>query len=196
MIHLGLFGGTFDPVHYGHLRTIDSARRELKLDRIIVLPNPHPPHKLSEPLTPYVHRKRMLELALAEFPGLEIGDFEEQSSGPAYTTDTVQRVVRSFPPSKYELWLIVGMDSLIELPRWRDPEELFRYARVAVLPRPGFETEQVRPDYLARVVVLQSALLDISATDIRRRIKLGESTRGLLPDPVDAYIREHGLYRD
>ncbi len=195
MTRLGLFGGTFDPVHNGHLRAIDGARRELALDRVILLPNPQPPHKLRDPLTPYVHRKEMLRLALADFPALELGDFEEQSAGPAYTTDTVRRVIRVFPAAAYELWLIVGLDSLIELPRWKDPEDLFRHARVAVLPRPGFALDAVRPEYLARVRLLQTPLLDISATEIRRCIIRGQSVADLVPPAVAAYIREHGLYR-
>jgi nicotinate-nucleotide adenylyltransferase len=194
MTRLGLFGGTFDPVHNGHLRAVDGARRELKLDRVLLLPNPQPPHKLGEELTPYLHRKEMLRLALADYPKLEIGDFEEQTEGPAYTTDTVRRIVRNFPADFYELWLILGMDSLIELPRWKDPEELFRYARVAVLPRPGFAPDAIRPDYITRVKILQTPLVDVSATEIRRRLKCGQSTGELLPPAVAAYIRDHGLY--
>lgn len=194
MTRVGLFGGTFDPVHNGHLRAIDGARHELDLDRLLLLPNPQPPHKLGDPLTPYVHRKAMLRLALADYPGLEIGDFEEQAEGPAYTTETVRRVVRVFPAATHELWLIVGMDSLVELPRWKDPEELFRYTRVAVLPRPGFSPAAVRPDYLARVRLLATPLVDVSATEIRRRLRQGEATAGLLPAAVADYIRQHGLY--
>jgi nicotinate-nucleotide adenylyltransferase len=195
MIRLGLFGGTFDPVHYGHLRTIDGARRELNLPRVLILPNPQPPHKLADPLTPYVHRKEMLRLALEEFPALEMADFEEQAVGPAYTTDTVQRVIASFPErEERELWLIVGMDSLIELPRWKDPEALFRNVRVAVLPRPGFDMSRVNPAYLTRVRLLTTPLLDISATEIRRRLRNRESVVGLIPETVFEYIRTHGLY--
>ncbi len=195
MIRLGLFGGTFDPVHYGHLRPLDEARRELELPRVLILPNPQPPHKLSEPLTPYVHRKEMLRLALEEFPQLEMADFEEQAIGPAYTTDTVRRVIASLPPDQVrELWLIVGMDSLIELPRWKDPEALFRDTRVAVLPRPGFDIARVRPDYLSRVRLLATPLIDVSATEIRDRLRKGESVNHLLPRPVLDYIRAHHLY--
>ncbi|HEY3294846.1 MAG TPA: nicotinate (nicotinamide) nucleotide adenylyltransferase [bacterium] len=196
MIKLGLFGGTFDPVHYGHLKTIDSARRELDLPRVLILPNPQPPHKLAYPLTPYVHRKEMLRLALQEFPALEMADFEEQAIGPAYTTDTVRRVIASLPPEEQrELWLIVGMDSMIELPRWKDPEALFRDANVAVLPRPGFDIGKVDPHYLARVRVLKTPMLSISATEIRERLHRGQSVAGLIADPVRNYIFAHQLYQ-
>ena len=195
MTRLGLFGGTFDPAHYGHLRPVDSARQELGLSRVLVLPNPQPPHKLSEPLTPYVHRKEMLRLALQEFPSLEMADFEENAVGPAYTTDTVRRIIASLPAdAERELWLIVGMDSLIELPRWKDPEELFRNTRVAVMPRPGFDKDAVKPEFLKRVHLLHTPLLDISATEVRGSLKRGKSPDALVPYAVLQYIREHGLY--
>ncbi len=194
MIRLGLFGGTFDPVHYGHLRTVSRAREELGLPSVTLLPNPRPPHKLKVALTPYVHRKAMLQLAVREFPDLTVADFEEQAIGPAYTTDTVKRVIASLPDGPRELWLIIGADSMLELPQWRDPEELFRHANVAVLPRPGFPLEEVDPQYLARVKVLKTPLEDISATEIRRRLQQGESVAGLVPPAVQAYILAHGLY--
>jgi nicotinate-nucleotide adenylyltransferase len=194
MIRFGLFGGTFDPVHYGHLRPIEAARHELELPRVLILPNPQPPHKMREPLTPYAHRKEMLRLALAEFPHLVLADFEEQAVGPAYTTDTVRRVLASLPNEDRELWLIVGMDSLIELPLWKDPEELFRHARVAVLPRPGFAASDVRSDYFARARLLTTPLVDVSATEIRRRLRHGESIKDLLPETVIEYIRRNNLY--
>jgi nicotinate-nucleotide adenylyltransferase len=194
MIRLGLFGGTFDPVHYGHLRTVDAARRELDLPRLLILPNPRPPHKLGEPLTPYAHRKEMLRIALEEFPGLEMADVEEQAAGPAYTTDTVRRVIASLPAGERELWLIVGMDSLLELPHWKDPEALFRDVRVAVLPRPGYEWEQVLPRFRERVRVLHSPLVDLSGTEIRRTLEQGRIPEAGLSSAVAKYIREHHLY--
>ncbi|MFZ5432581.1 MAG: nicotinate-nucleotide adenylyltransferase [Calditrichota bacterium] len=196
MIRLGLFGGTFDPIHYGHLRAIDAARIELVLDRVLILPNPLPPHKLNTPLTPYVHRREMVRLALHEFPGLELADYEEQAIGPAYTTDTVKRVIASLPNIDYELWLIVGMDSLIELPHWKDPEALFRDVRVAVLPRPGFDQEEVQSNYLSRVRILKTPLLDISAREIRHQLKGGVSVDNWLPPEVRNYILKHKLYSE
>jgi nicotinate-nucleotide adenylyltransferase len=194
MIRLGLFGGTFDPVHYGHLMTVDAARRELDLPRVLVFPNPQPPHKLREPLTAYAHRKAMLAIALEEFPDLESADIEEQVVGPAYTTDTVRRVIASLPPGPHELWLIVGMDSLLELPKWKDPEALFRDAKVAVLPRPGFSQDQVDSNFLKRVRLLQTPLLPVSATEIRRRLQSGEPVEEWITPGVYRYIREHELY--
>jgi nicotinate-nucleotide adenylyltransferase len=138
----------------------------------------------------------MLQLALQDFPNLEIADYEERAVGPAYTTDTVRRVVAGLPSdSEHELWLIVGMDSMIELPRWKNPEELFEFARVAVLPRPGFDVQRVQQNYLSRVKILSTPLLDISATEIRRRLRTGEAVSEWIPAAVAAYIQQYDLYQ-
>jgi nicotinate-nucleotide adenylyltransferase len=194
MIRLGLFGGTFDPVHYGHLRTLDAARIELDLTKVQLLPNPNPPHKSVADLTPYHHRKEMLRLALIEFPHLEISSIEEHADGPAYTTDTVQRVLSSLTEKDTEVWLIIGADSLLDLPRWKDPEDLFRNVRVAVLPRPGFDLNLVNKSYLSRVRILHTPILEIAARDIRHCLAAGESVDQLLPTSVQRYILEQHLY--
>jgi nicotinate-nucleotide adenylyltransferase len=166
----------------------------LDLPRVLVFPNPQPPHKLHEPLTAYMHRKAMLKIALEEFPDLELADIEEQVVGPAYTTDTVQRIIATLPSGPHELWLIVGTDSLIELPRWRDPEALFRDARVAVLPRPGFSFRQVDDKYLKRVRILETPQIPMSATEVRDRLRHGGSVEELITPGVLRYIKEHRLY--
>ena len=194
MIRLGLFGGTFDPVHYGHLNPLETARKELNLDQLLLLPNPRPPHKQHLPLTPYVHRRQMLEIALSEFPEFEIADYEETAVGVAYTSDTVRRIVSCLPENTYEVWLIIGADSLVELPLWHNPEEIFELAKIAVLPRPGVDLNQSRPEYRSRVYELHSPLLDISATQIRDLLQAGETPDNLLPVNVIKYIRENGLY--
>lgn len=195
MIRLGLFGGTFDPVHYGHLRTVEAARVELELPEVWMLPNPYPPHKLHLPMTPYAHRKEMLRLALAEFPCLKLSDTEERSKGPAYTTETIRRVIAELPSGDHDLWLIVGADSLVELPRWKNPEELFENARVAVLRRPGVDLTEAPAQYVERVRILNTPLLPISATEIRDAIRSGHPTAQWLPDSVRNYIAQHQLYQ-
>ncbi len=107
MTRLGLFGGTFDPVHFGHLRTIEAARIELGLPEIWMLPNPYPPHKLHMPMTPYVHRKEMLRLALAGFPALRLSDTEEKIKGPAYTTESIRGLFAYLRAGENDLWLII-----------------------------------------------------------------------------------------
>ncbi len=194
MIRLGMFGGTFDPVHYGHLKPIDAARRELNLDRVLMLPNPYPPHKENRELTPYSHRKEMLRLALAEFPKLELADFEESAVGVAYTTDTVRRIIASLPAEERELWLIIGADSLLDMHLWRDPEAIFRDTKVAVLPRPGVDLEKAAPEYRSRVTTLNTPLVDISATQIRNEFRNDSAPTKLIPSSVMGYIRSNRLY--
>lgn len=196
MSRLGLFGGTFDPVHYGHLRTVEAARLELSLPEVWILPNPSPPHKLHMPLTAYSHRKEMLRLALCEFPALKLSDTEERASSPAYTTETIRRVVTELPPGNHEIWLIIGADSLIELPRWKNPEDLFAHARVAVLRRPGVDLRQAPQEYVNRVKLLETPLVPISATEIRVALKEGRDTSAWLPDSVRNYISLHRLYQN
>lgn len=194
MIRLGLFGGTFDPVHYGHLRTVEAARIELDLPEVWFLPNPRPPHKLHVQMTQYFHRKEMLRLALMEFPALKLSDTEEKVSGPAYTTETIRRVVAELPAGEKDLWLIVGADSLVDLPKWKNPEDLFRHARVAVLRRPGVDLREAPPQFVSRVRLLNTPLVPISATEIREAIINGEETTQWLPAAVRNYISEHRLY--
>lgn len=195
MTRLGLFGGTFDPVHYGHLRTVEAARIELGLPEVWMLPNPFPPHKLHTPITPYAHRKAMLALALEEFPLLRISDLEEKVKGPAYTTETIQRVISELPPGGKDLWLIVGADSLIDLPKWKNPEDLFSHARVAVLRRPGVDLREAPSQYVSRVKLLTTPMVAISATEIRDAIRIGLDTSQWLPEKVRNYIAENRLYQ-
>jgi len=194
MTQLGLFGGTFDPVHYGHLRTVEAARVELGLPEVWMLPNPFPPHKLHMPMTPYAHRKEMLRLALEEFPALKLSDTEEEVNGPAYTTETIRRVVAGLPTDEKDLWLIVGADSLVELPKWKNPEDLFEHARVAVLRRPGVDLREAPAEYVSRVRLLETPLIPISATEIRMAIRRGDETSEWLPASVRNYIALHKLY--
>lgn len=197
MIRLGLFGGTFDPVHYGHLRPVAAARRELDLPRVLMICNPQPPHKQTAALTPYRHRREMLRLALIEFPGLELSNLEETGEGPAYTTDTVSRLLARLPADEpRELWLLVGADALLELPRWRNPEALFNKTSVAVLPRPGIDLQAVDPAYMRRVRVLRTPLVDVSASAIRLGCIGNAPASDDVPAAVMQYIREHGLYRN
>ena len=195
MIRLGMFGGTFDPVHYGHLKPLEAARLELGLERILMLPNPNPPHKEHRQLTPYSHRKQMLKLALTEFPHFELADYEESAIGKAYTTDTVKRIIADLPDNEYELWLIIGADSLLEMHLWRDPEEILRDASVAVLPRPGVDLNQARAEFRTKVRILNSPLWDISATQIREDLSKGTISSSLMPSAVLEYIRTNNLYR-
>ncbi|HVP39009.1 MAG TPA: nicotinate-nucleotide adenylyltransferase [Candidatus Saccharimonadales bacterium] len=189
---LGLFGGTFDPVHRGHLEAAARARAELGLDRVLWLVAGDPPHKRGRPLSAAGHRLRMLELALAGTPGMGVCEVETLRPGPSYTIETL-RAFRALLP-RARLVFLVGMDSLLELPGWREPRAILDFGVIAV-PRPGFDVRRVPAWVRRRVVVLRGPRVRLAASGLRRRLRRGLDLAGEVPDPVCAYIREHHLYR-
>jgi len=194
-VRLGLLGGTFDPIHIAHLWMAEHARDALSLDRVLLIPAERPPHKPDLPITPFEVRYRMVELGIDGSPGLAASRIE-QGVTPSFTVETLQRVAGLHPEA--ELWLVIGGDSLRELPTWRDPDEILRRARLAVLPRPGdgFSTDELPPVPAgARVDWLDGPRLHLSSTALRRRVERGESIRFLVPEKVRAYIEDAGLYR-
>jgi nicotinate-nucleotide adenylyltransferase len=193
-VKLGLFGGTFDPIHNGHLLTLKAAACELSLSRILIIPNPFPPHKPSQHLTRYIHRREMVRLALENIPEFELATIEEESEGPAYTIDTVRKVRSRLAVTPGDCWLILGADSLLELENWKDPDELYRDCRIAVLPRPGWDIQRAPERFLKHTRILQTPEIAISASDIRARVAAGELISHLVPLGVETYIREHNLY--
>jgi nicotinate-nucleotide adenylyltransferase len=184
---LGLLGGTFDPIHLGHLRAAESAREALGLERVLLVPARVPPHRRA-PIAPALDRFAMVALACAGHPELVASDLELQREGPSYTVDTVQALRRADPEA--ELFLLVGSDSLPEMPAWREQQRLFELCRVAVLPRPG-----AAPPADPRVLVVEGPALAVSATEIRARVAAGRSVRYLVPEPVADYIAKRGLFR-
>jgi nicotinate-nucleotide adenylyltransferase len=194
-VKLGLFGGTFDPIHNGHLLTLKAAASELALHRVLIVPNPFPPHKPSRLLTPYAHRREMVRLALQDFPEFALATIEEESEGPAYTIDTVRKVRSRLKVDSADCWLILGADSLAEIENWKDPDELYCDCRVAVLPRPGWDLRRAPERFLKRTRILHTPEIAVSASEIRARIASGESIRDLVPPAVEAYIQRHKLYR-
>lgn len=191
---LGLFGGSFDPIHNGHLLTLEAAARELFLDRVLLIPNPFPPHKPTQYLTSYIHRREMVRLAIEDFPQFELTTIEEEREGPAYTTDTVRSVLKSKGISREDCWLIIGADSLLELETWKDPEALYRDCQVAVLPRPGWDFNRTPERFLSRTHILKTPEIAISASEIRARVAAGEPIGHLVPVAVANYIQSHNLY--
>ncbi len=193
-MRVGLFGGTFDPIHHGHLLTLKAAALELSLDRILIIPNPFPPHKPAQHLTPYMHRREMVRLALGDFPAFELATIEEESEGPAYTIDTVRKVRSHLAVAPGDCWLILGADSLLELENWKDPEGLYRDCQIGVLPRPGWDIHHAPERFLRHSRILRTPEVAISASEIRSRVAAGELISHLVPLGVEAYIREHNLY--
>jgi nicotinate-nucleotide adenylyltransferase len=197
---IGILGGTFDPIHLGHLSLAREARRALDLERVLMVPNAIPPHKGSGVSTPE-HRAAMVYLAIADDPALELSRLELDRPGPSYAVDTVAAVAeRSRAEGRPEPWFILSDEALAELPTWREPERILDLARIAAAHRPGWP--RLQPDWLeehfpgssSRVTFLDGPDLDIAASDVRVRVARGEDISGLVPQPVAAYIARHGLY--
>ncbi len=197
----GILGGTFDPVHLGHLALAGAARDELRLDGVVFVPAGRPVFKTERPVTAAAHRLAMLELAVAGHEGFTISTLELERPGPSYSVDTVAALLGEMAAGD-ELYFIIGADGLAGLPRWHQPQRLLSMCRLAAAPRPGFAAgdlaalERRLPGITARVVWLKGPDMDISASDIRRRAARGETLGGLVPAPVADYIKEHKLYQE
>jgi len=198
MARLGLFGGTFDPPHTAHLILAEAAREQLALERVWWLLTPDPPHKERPDLTPYADRKRLLEAAIAGNAGFLLCETEQERPGPHYMADTMDILQARRPDDAFVL--LVGEDSLRDLPLWHQPERLLRKFPLAVLRRPGSEAdlaglEKALPGVAARVTFLDAPRQEISSTAIRSCVRAGRSIRYWLPSDVETVIRAESLYR-
>jgi nicotinate-nucleotide adenylyltransferase len=199
---IGIMGGTFDPIHVGHLAAAEEAREALGLERILFVPAGVPPHKPDRPITPAEHRLAMVELAIADNHAFELSRVEIERDGPSYTADTVELLTEAERRDgrAADLTLILSVESFHGFPDWHDPRRILGLARLAVVPRGGFPAperawlaEQFR-GVPVRVTFLDAPRLRLSGSEIRQRVAAGRSIRYLVPDAVIAYIRDHGLY--
>jgi nicotinate-nucleotide adenylyltransferase len=202
-MRIGIFGGTFDPVHLGHLILAENCREQGRLDQVWFIPAAAPPHKLDRPVTPFDRRAEMLRLALAGNPAFGVNELERDRPGPSYTADTLTELRRRHPGD--EFFLLVGSDTLADLPAWHQPARILQMAGLLIWLRPGHpphSAEQLRqalrlPEQIeVRLQVVEGPLIDISSSDLRRRVAAGRSLRYLVPRAVEQYIREKGLYRE
>lgn len=198
---IGILGGTFDPIHYAHLLLAESARETLGLDRVIFIPAAVPPHKQSRKITDGRIRAAMIRAAVAGYPEYGISTFELDSGGVSYTVETLRHLRMSFPGDR--LFLIVGSDTLCDIPNWYKPREVCRLASIAAAERPGSAPADyaplapiVSPARLARFskLLVPMPLMEISSSEVRRRVARGGSIRFLTPEKVVRLIRKHGLY--
>lgn len=197
---VGILGGTFDPVHIGHLAAAEAAREALGLERVVFIPAGRPPHKDPAGITPAEHRYRMTVLATAGNPRFRVSRIEIDRPGPSYTVDTLRELAGRLPGCG--LVFITGVDSFLDVASWKDAGELFRLSEFAVVSRPGFDggaLERVLAGLeewqRARVHAVGAAGLDVSSRDLRERVRAGRSIRYLVPEAVLAYIEHYGLYR-
>ncbi len=189
---LGIFGGTFNPPHLAHLLAAESVRDHLKLDRILFVPAAIPPHKMKENVVPAKHRLEMVRLSIQGNPFFELSDIELRRKGPSYTIDTIRELKRSRPDD--DLHLIMGIDLLTDFDTWKHPEEILKECRLIAMNRPGFDLAVVDKRLLAQVELVNVPSVDISSTNIRRRVKSGRSIRYMVPAAVEDYIRTNSIY--
>lgn len=191
-MRIGLLGGTFDPIHLGHLIAAEQVRDELNLQQVWFLPAPVPPHKHDQPVIDPTHRLRMVERAVAEHPHFRVSRVEFERAGSSYTVDTMAVLRERY--LEHDFYFIIGADMVEDLPNWHKIEQLTEYTQFVGLDRPGYERPELA-DYIARRVhYVTMPLIDIASTDIRERVKAGRSIRYLVPDSVQQYIEEHRLY--
>ncbi len=199
-MRIGILGGTFDPVHLGHLLIAEEARIGLQLDRVLFVPAGRPWLKEGQPLTEARHRVRMVELAIAANPHFQARRNEVDRPGLTYTVDTLEEL-RAEMPAGTELYFILGLDAFESFHRWKEPDRILELSRLVVVSRPGYLVEE-RDQLLARyhqqrdrICLLPVHSVDFSATEIRRRAAEGISFRYQVPEAVEGYIVEEGLYR-
>lgn len=187
---LGVFGGTFDPVHVGHLIIAEEALARLRLDRMLFVPAARPAHKRSRTIASAAHRVQMLRLAVRGVPRFEVSTLEVDRGGVSFTVDTLEHLAEG----ARDLYFVMGQDSLEDFPTWRDPERIARLARLAVVPRGGGRLPRIRRELRGRVSLLEPPRIGISSSEIRSRLKRGLPVRWWMPDAVLRYAIENGLY--
>lgn len=201
MKKIGIFGGTFDPIHRLHLRIALAAKERLALDRMILVPTGNPPHKNNEEVTAFVHRKNMTALAVQSLEGFEVSDIEnEMDLRKSYTSDTLDAFAERYPRDR--LYFIVGSDSLFDIENWKNPANIFEKAVLVVFHRPNISTRQelaqkmneLRKKYQATIIWIEIFAEDLSSTDIRIDLQDGVLSTNSISPSVAEYIKEHKLY--
>ncbi len=198
-MNIGVMGGTFDPIHSGHILVAEEARMRLNLTEVLFIPAGQPWLKADRTITRARHRVEMVRLAIADKPYFKLSTMEVDRAGPTYTVDTLVELRGQLKPGD-ELFLIVGWDDLAQLPRWQKLSHLVQLCFIVVAPRPGYpppdlkSLEEVVPGLSQRVMLMDKPEVDIRASEIRDRVSRGLSIRHLVPEPVNRYIKQHKLY--
>ncbi|MDR2898801.1 MAG: nicotinate-nucleotide adenylyltransferase [Clostridiales bacterium] len=199
---LAVMGGTFDPIHYGHLVTAETVRQEFNVDKVVFVPSGDPPHKSSSTVNDKEHRYLMTVASTLSNPYFAVSRIEIERDGYSYSVDTISRI-RQLCPSEMPVYFIVGADALMEMNTWKNPEELFSICRFVAVTRPGFNKETasrkvefLRGKYGAKINLIDVPSYNLSSTDIRQRVQNNESIRYMVPEEVNLYIQKNGLYRD
>ncbi|MEW6622616.1 MAG: nicotinate-nucleotide adenylyltransferase [Bacillota bacterium] len=199
-LRIGLMGGTFDPVHYGHLVTAEFARAEFSLDRVVFVPSGYPPHKIGQSISPSAHRYAMTLLATATNPAFEVSRIEIDREGYSYAFDTVMNFKARFG-SGSEIYFITGADAVLEILTWKNIDRLINMCIFVAATRPGFDLsvldkklELISQNAKERFLKFEVPALSISSTGIRKRVEMGKPIKYLLPEAVEQYIYVNNLY--
>jgi len=198
---IGIIGGTFDPIHNGHLLMAENSRKAFSLDKIIFIPAGIPPHKKDKNISSNVHRYNMTLLAINNNKHYFLSDIELKREGISFTVDTIKHLKSIF--SGAELYFIMGSDSLLQIEKWKDYEELLSLCNFIVAKRPNYDDEQLKRKvdnlnslYKSSIYIVEGPVLDVSSSDIRNKVQRGESITYLVPNPVEEYIYKHELYKE
>ena len=191
-MRIALFGGTFDPIHTGHLLLAEAARENFRLQRVIFVPAGQPPHKKT-PAASAVHRLALVRLAIRGNPAFAASDWEIRQSRIVYTYETLAHFTRQYPRDRW--FFIIGSDSLRDIPRWRQGGRLLKQSRFLIVERPGAEWRTVPVALRRRVRRVEAPAFPFASHEIRRKIRQGRSIRYQVPESVERYIRSHRLYR-
>jgi nicotinate-nucleotide adenylyltransferase len=203
----GILGGTFDPIHHGHLAIAEAAREELGLERVLFVPAGQPPHRPSAPGASAEDRAAMVSLAIADAPAFRLSRLELDREGPSYTVDTLTQLAAGVGAgagergARPDLWFIMSAEAFAEFPTWHEAERVLALCRLVVLPREGHPAPDLPaltaalPSLAGRVTLLDGPRIRLSASEVRGRAAAGMSVRYLVPDAVAAYIADHKLYR-
>jgi len=196
-LRIGIMGGTFDPIHFGHLITAEEVRLAFQLDEVVFVPCGTPPHKKDYALTPAWHRYLMVELAVADNPRFRTSRVEVDRDGPSFTVDTI-REFRDEYGQHVQLYFITGADAILEILTWRENRTLLELCRFIAATRPGYALgeldRRLGPEFAARIDQVTVPGIEISSSDIRARVREGKPIQYLTPRPTVSYIRKHGLY--
>ncbi|MBI2804370.1 MAG: nicotinate (nicotinamide) nucleotide adenylyltransferase [Planctomycetes bacterium] len=202
-MRVGVFGGTFDPVHLGHLILAEQCREQARLDRVLFVPAALPPHKREQALTPFAQRVEMLTLAISGHSAFRVEELEKDRIGPSFTVDTLAHLQHARPGD--DLFFILGSDSLRDLPLWYEPRRILELATLLIverpdalmMPEPTLKGQlRLEEDFALRMQAISSPLVAIASRDIRQRIASRRSVRYLIPRAVEAYIQDKGLYQN
>ncbi len=202
MKKIGILGGTFNPIHNGHMEMACQAAEEFELEKILIMPNNIPAYKDNEDIVSATHRFAMAKLAAEAYPDMEASDMEIKREGITYTSDTLRLLSEKYPGIKW--YFIIGGDSLIHFDEWHEPDSILKLSALVVAVRGGISREQIKNkiDLLknkykyAEILLTNEAPVNVSSTEIRQCIKSGKSISGLVPDRVFNYIMENGLYKN